>query len=658
VRVATGIKLFLLAKKTGENGHRPVAWAVPAERHKFVTLPLGAAETAKVAFPEFGVFLLFPEGSTEEPLSAERAGEAVFTRQFPQIERGRRIGAALVLGRPGSAPALEYGLRARNEHLLGGLAMKLIRNSLAGVAFAALAVAACSAQPGSTGGASSSTGGGQTGVISNSGDIGQVHMNLDIPGGTSITSFTWTITNGTNTYTGTDPIGDAQSAEFVAGGILAGSGYTVTITGTDSNSDPCLGTSSAFTVTAGNVTQVVLGVVCTVPPDGSTSADVGTGTVEVDAGISLFNTGAVACPGISSFSISPAEINLAGTASLNLATVGPAASIAWTVSPANGGTFGSTTAASTTFQCANVPAAGSQVTVTATVALPDSGLCSGKQFTTMSALVNCESGQLTCGTGLTVCGPDGGAQACANLQTDVNNCGTCGNICPTGGAGTSPTCTTGTCGLATTPPSTPCTQIVGGKPADSTGNTNCVQCPGSAANNGTCTATEALIVQSDVKKGNVQASGQLKTGTGSCYTCLNAKGCLDDNNQDTGNECADTPDLSGGATGSGVTECLTTLTCIFSTDCQGAGGISGTSATSSQENVQLCYCGGNNAGSACSTAGTATNGACVTQEAAGFGFAFSDNKDILANYGSQLFPSGSANAIFQCGASNFCTACQ
>jgi hypothetical protein len=536
--------------------------------------------------------------------------------------------------------------------------MKLIRNSFAAsVAFAALAVAACSAQPGSTGGASGTNGGGgQTGVL-NQGGFGQVHMNLDIPGGTSITSLSWTITNGANTYTGIDAIGDAQSAEFVAGGVLAGSGYVVTITGTDSNGDTCLGSSAPFSVTAGNVAQVVLGVVCTVPPDGSTAADVGTGAVEVDAGFSLFNTGAVACPGISSFSISPAEINLAGTASLSLATVGPAATIAWTVSPANGGTFGSTTAASTTFQCANVPAAGSQVTVTATVALPDSGLCSGKQFTTMSALVNCESGQLSCAAGLTVCGPDGGAQACANLQTDVNNCGTCGNICPAGGAGTSPTCTTGTCGLATTPPSTPCTQIVAGKPADSTGNANCVQCPGSAANNGTCTATEALIVQSDIAKHNVQASGQLNTGTASCYSCLNSKGCLDDNNSDTGNECADTGDLAGGAPGSGVNLCLSTLSCIFSTDCQGAGGITGTSATASQENVNLCYCGGNNAGSVCKTAGAGVNGPCVTQEVAGFGFAQSDNTDILNNYGLQTLPSGSANQIFICGVSNKCTIC-
>jgi len=548
--------------------------------------------------------------------------------------------------------------------------MKLIRNSFAvSVAFAALAVAACSSQPGPTGGASGTNGGGGSiASLGNQGGVGQVHMNLDIPGGTSITSFTWTITNGTNTYSGTDPIGDAQSAEFVAGGILAGSGYTVTITGTDSNSDPCIGTSSAFTVNAGNVTQVVLGVVCTVPPDGSTSADVGTGSVEVDAGFSLFNTGALACPGISSFSISPAEINLSGTASLNLATVGPAASITWSVAPANGGTFGSTTAASTTFQCANVPAAGSQVTVTATVALPDSGLCSGKQFTTMSALVNCESGQLSCAAGLTVCGPDGGTQACANLQNDVNNCNACGNICPAP-AGSVATCTAGVCGV-TTPKGGACTQIVGGVLEDAKGVANCVKCPNNAAANGVCTATEALLVARDIAQGNINtttnqlvpytgtASNNTLAAQGSCYACLNAKSCLDDNAGDTLQECADAQDLAGAAAGSGVGQCLATLGCITATDCQGAGGLSG-SDTTAQENVNLCYCGGNFVGSACKTAGAAVDGLCVTQEVAGFGFPQSDNADILANFSAiPTFPSGLANALFSCGSAQHCTICQ
>jgi hypothetical protein len=198
-------------------------------------------------------------------------------------------------------------------------------------------------------------------------------------------------------------------------------------------------------------------------------------------------------------------------------------------------------------------------------------------------------------------------------------------------------------------------------PCTTPNQTGCVQCVGSL-NSPTCTATEALIVETDIARGNVTSAGQLKPNTateqGSCYTCLNAKACLDDDEMDTGLECADAVDLAGTAAGSGVTQCLATLACILTSDCQGPGGIAGTSAVASQESLQLCYCGGNNPGSVCSTAGSATNGLCVTQEAAGFGFPYTDNKDILANYELATYPSGVANLILACGASNHCTICE
>jgi hypothetical protein len=219
-----------------------------------------------------------------------------------------------------------------------------------------------------------------------------------------------------------------------------------------------------------------------------------------------------------------------------------------------------------------------------------------------------------------------------------------------------------------------------GTPADSAGGSptactsapcaasgpNSVQCPNNAAGNGVCTPTEALLVARDIAQGNLTSAGQLKLASGSgasfvqgsCYSCLNFKDCLDGNGGDTGNECGDSPDLSTGAAGSGVGQCIATLTCILGTDCQGAGGIAGTSAVAAQESVGLCYCGGNNPGSTCLTAGTNTNGLCVTQEATGFGFAFSDNTDIVPNLTSQSFPSGEANAIFTCGSSNKCTICE
>ena len=233
-------------------------------------------------------------------------------------------------------------------------------------------------------------------------DVGSVGTRLDIGPGTTLTSIQWTIANGSNSYTGTALIGDAQSVEFVAGGIAAGSGYTVTLAATDSNGDPCAGSSAAFTVNAGAVTQTVLAVTCQQPRDGSFAADVNTGTVEIDASISLVVT-PTPCPGITSFSISPAEINPSQTAALNVQSVGPAAAVTWSVSPAGGGTFGNVNGANTTFACSPGP---TQVTVTATVALPDSGACTGAPFTTMSALVNCEPQCATasnCPASITAC---------------------------------------------------------------------------------------------------------------------------------------------------------------------------------------------------------------------------------------------------------------
>ena len=200
---------------------------------------------------------------------------------------------------------------------------------------------------------------------------------------------------------------------------------------------------------------------------------------------------------------------------------------------------------------------------------------------------------------------------------------------------------------------TPCTQA----PCAATG-ANSVQCPDSPTSDGVCTPMEALIVARDIANGNLDSTGQLAayqsaTINGSCYTCLNNKACLDDNAMDTGNECSDSPSVSGGPAA-----CLTTLSCIFSTDCQGAGGITGTSDTTTQENVNLCYCGGNNAGSACSATGVVPDGLCDTQEAAGLGFPVSDNTDILLNFGAKTLPSGIANHLLQCAASNKCTICK
>jgi hypothetical protein len=536
--------------------------------------------------------------------------------------------------------------------------MKLMRNAFAaGFAVAAISLAACSSQHVGTAG-SGSNGGDISSLNGNvaQGDIGSIGMHLTIGNGVSVTQLTWTISNGTNSYTGTVPIGDAGSIEFVAGGIQAGSGYVVALSGADTNSDPCTGTSAAVTVSPGATSSATVIVTCVVPTDAALAADVGTGSLAVDAGVVLVNQPPFLCPGITSFSISPSEVLPPQTATLtSLSTPGGGGSetVLWTTSCA-GAAITNPTTPSATFACGS---ATGNCTVTLTVNLTGIGadggnvgpVCTGVAFTSFSDTVNCEAGgALSCFAPTPNACPAvaGGKAFCASLQTDAANCGACGNVCPT----TAPTCVAGACTLVVAAP-TACTT----SPCATTGP-NSVKCTSNAAGTGVCTPTEAAIVARDIAQGNLTA-GQLKTGTGSCYECLNAKSCLDDNTGDVGLECADSPDLGGGTAGSGVTLCLSTLNCIITNDCQGAGGITGTSAIASQEDISLCYCGGNNAGNACQTSGTATNGLCVTQESAGFGFAFSDNKDILQNFGGSSFPSGVANAIFQCAKSNKCTAC-
>jgi hypothetical protein len=105
---------------------------------------------------------------------------------------------------------------------------------------------------------------------------------INLPGG--FTSLDWTI-DGPHVYSGTVHLGDAQSIEFVAGGLAEGAGYTVTLRGTDRAGDACSGTSPPFAVSAGAVSFVALEITCTMATDATAPADVTTGGVEVDATI-------------------------------------------------------------------------------------------------------------------------------------------------------------------------------------------------------------------------------------------------------------------------------------------------------------------------------------------------------------------------------------
>jgi hypothetical protein len=249
---------------------------------------------------------------------------------------------------------------------------------------------------GASGGGTSGGGGERTGTVA-------VRLTVDPVKGVQLLSLGYTISGpGLPTYTGTDSIGPAQAVGFVVGGIQPGSPYTVTLSGADTAGDPCTGTSGPFTVTAGMQTGVSLLVTCTVPTDASLPADVNTGGVGVDASVVLTSQSAYSCPGITSFSISPAEIACSGQqAALAVMTTDPTGTIVWSTSPPGAGLVGADGGTDTSdpnvfFTCGTLSGT---VTVTASVELDvvplgsDGGpvnVCDGVPFTSMSGTVRCE----------------------------------------------------------------------------------------------------------------------------------------------------------------------------------------------------------------------------------------------------------------------------
>jgi hypothetical protein len=217
-------------------------------------------------------------------------------------------------------------------------------------------------------------------------------------------------------------------------------------------------------------------------------------------------------------------------------------------------------------------------------------------------------------------------------------------------------------------------------PCTAAGQIGCVACPNQAT--GVCTATEAAFVQLDIAAKAIPAApAALDAGkeagaapdpggllpdyvgtptlAGNCLSCLVAGGCVDfDLGGVTGVECSDFsgPFIAGnGAMGTVTSACLGALDCMV--------GPAGMSCAANSGGDPFCYCGaGGFAGggaSACKANGSKANGACFYPEANGFKYTEVDALDIIDNYFDTTGgnPSGIANQILGCAASNGCNAC-
>jgi hypothetical protein len=492
-------------------------------------------------------------------------------------------------------------------------------------------------------------------------------MNVTVVGATTteLTVITYTCTNGTLTFRGTIAIGHAQSIEQTIGGVPAGSGYTCTLTASDSAGDSCSGTVAPFSVMAGAITNVISNVTCVVPTDAAVAPDVTSGPIVIDASPIVVSPSARECPGIESFSISPVQVLPPQTAALtSVSTPGSAGTktVQWSTDCA-GATIVNPTSEAATFSCGTTAGAACHVTLTVGLigTTPDGGsagqVCTGQPFSTMTASVVCEACLLECPPGYSFCGSDGGCNGfCANLNgtpADPDNCGSCGTVCPVGLAcvHSAP----GGLNACKPPPPTPCTSA----PCSSAGP-NSVLCTGNTAHNQVCTPTEAAIVNQDITLGKL-TKGQLDPNT-SCYECLVSNGGLDDDlvASDQGNECGDVPLMAGTLTGeTGVQACLDTLNCMILQGCD----------TGSPP--ALCFCG-TAAGTSCLTPGAA-NGPCLQNEVNGFdvttgcpaggcgtvlgNLVEGDPSSTIKSYTNKSLGSGMANSIGSFAAANCASQC-
>ena len=190
-------------------------------------------------------------------------------------------------------------------------------------------------------------------------DTGKVSLGLTLASGGTLASVTFTIT-GPGGYSKTGPIDVSHSPDISAtiGGIPAGSGYSIALSGTSADAGTACNGAASFSVTAGQTTPVTVPVAC--------KEKATTGSVLVNGSL---NT----CPVIDGISANPSEVfvgsSLALTAQAHDSDAGPSAlSYQWS---ATSGSFSDATSATPTFTCS---AAG---TATVSLAVADGDPAAG-----------------------------------------------------------------------------------------------------------------------------------------------------------------------------------------------------------------------------------------------------------------------------------------
>jgi hypothetical protein len=540
--------------------------------------------------------------------------------------------------------------------------MKLIRNAvMLGLAAATALAVACSNGSHLT---STDSNPPQGGAEDGTGSVG---FQYTLPGGEHISNINYTLTNGTNTYSGTVAVGASSVISFVVGGVAAGTGYTITLSGTSDDglvscsgsfgtglSDAGQNNGTPFAVTAKSTTSVNVQMVCTDVPNQNQGGVVVNGTTSCcatwDTIVANPTAASVAAPSNTSLLTGNASGPCDGDsgAGVNL-------NCTWSVVKGTG-TVGATTTDGkgnfvATFTCPTTGETDTLQLYCTDGPLPDGGFCPSN-LTTGTTTVVCGTTPCqnpTVGTGV-VASPNSATGSCPAPSVNTGTVkDSAGNFCcspgPCQGVGSgieaTPNSATGTCpanqgntGTLKDPQGNFCCSNLA---PCTTGTAGCVQCQGNSSN--LCSPTEAAFVAHDIAKGKATAPGP--DPSGSCYACLLGGGCIDDTQfADTGHECGDAITTGTSA------QCESVISCILGSSCSSSA-------------VSTCFCGTAGVSTACqgNPAPGPINGACDTQIAAGLGFPVTDGTDNTKNLTDTTRAAGRADQIFQCAQSNACAAC-
>ncbi len=253
----------------------------------------------------------------------------------------------------------------------------LILAAVGGASVAAAQVVGCSS-PGAaaTGGSTPAQAAGDPGAGGD--NAGSVGMALTLPGGEVINTVNWTVTgpNGGSTVvqTGTVAVGNSQTLTFLIGGIPAGAGYTVALSGQSTDGSVTCTGSATFSTSARTTTNVSVALQCSSPAS--------------EAGSALVNGTTFNCAAWNSAAASPAEAIVGNSVNLSATATGPnpaGLTYAWT---ASSGTLSTPTSSTSQFTCTTPGTA----TITLTVGdgvVPDGGTCSASAATT-TVQVTCD----------------------------------------------------------------------------------------------------------------------------------------------------------------------------------------------------------------------------------------------------------------------------